>query len=356
MLFDPFDPQGLHLKNRAVMSPMTRNRAIGNVPNGLMAQYYAQHASAGLIITEGTSPAANGLGYPRIPGLFDAVQTRGWQSVTDAVHAAGGTIFVQLMHTGRVTHVANLPVGAEVVGPMDGVCPGQMYTDSQGMQPYSLPRPMTEQDIAQAVREFTRSSRRALQAGFDGVELHAANGYLIEQFLNPNVNQRADRYGGSIESRNRFALEVARAVAAEIGRGRLGIRLSPYGVFNSTGPYSDVRSQYFALADELSNIGLLYMHVLDHAAMGAPPVPEDFKMALRERFKGAFILAGGFDKQSAEKALQDNRADLIAFGRPFLANPDLVDRMRRDGPLNTPDMATFYVPGPKGYTDYPTLA
>jgi N-ethylmaleimide reductase len=356
MLFDPFNSESLQLKNRTVMSPMTRNRAIGNVPNTLMAEYYAQHASAGLIVTEGTSPSANGLGYPRIPGLFDAVQTNGWKLVTDAVHAAGGKIFVQLMHTGRVTHVANLPAGAEVVGPMAAVCPGTIYTDTQGMQNYSLPRAMSEGDIAQAVREYARSARRALEAGFDGVELHAANGYLIEQFLNPNVNQRGDRYGGSNESRNRFALEVTRAVVTEIGRGRVGIRLSPYGVFNATGAFPDVRSQYFALADELSNIGLLYMHVLDHAAMGAPPVPEDFKIALRERFTGAFILAGGFDKESAEKALQEKRADLIAFGRPFLANPDLVERMRKNAPLNAPDMATFYVPGPKGYTDYPTLA
>jgi len=355
MLFDPFQAQSLRSKNRAVMSPMTRNRALGNVPNALMAQYYAQRASAGLIITEGTSPAPNGLGYPRIPGLFDAVQTRDWKLVTDAVHAAGGTIFVQLMHTGRVTHVANLPAGAEVVGPMAGVCPGEMYTDAQGMQPYSVPRAMTEGDIAQAVREYARSSRRALDAGFDGVELHGANGYLIEQFLNANVNQRGDRYGGGIESRNRFALEVARVVATEIGPGRVGMRLSPCGVFNGTGPYPDVRSQYFALADELSNIGLLYMHVLDHSAMGAPPVPEDLKLGLRERFKGAFILAGGFNKESAEKALQGNHADLIAFGRPFLANPDLVERMRTNAPLNAPDAATFYVPGPKGYTDYPTL-
>jgi N-ethylmaleimide reductase len=355
MLFDPFQAQSLRLKNRAVMSPMTRNRALGNVPNALMAQYYAQRASAGLIITEGTSPAPNGLGYPRIPGLFDAVQTRDWKLVTDAVHAAGGTIFVQLMHTGRVTHVANLPAGAEVVGPMAGVCPGEMFTDAQGMQPYSVPRAMTEGDIAQAVREYARSSRRALDAGFDGVELHGANGYLIEQFLNANVNQRGDRYGGGIESRNRFALEVARAVATAIGPGRVGMRLSPCGVFNGTGPYPDVRSQYFALADELSNIGLLYMHVLDHSAMGAPPVPEDLKLGLRERFKGAFILAGGFNKESAEKALQGNHADLIAFGRPFLANPDLVERMRTNAPLNAPDAATFYVPGPKGYTDYPTL-
>jgi N-ethylmaleimide reductase len=356
MLFDPFDTPLLHFKNRAVMSPLTRNRALGNVPNALMAEYYAQRATAGLIITEGTSPSANGLGYPRIPGLFDAGQTRGWRQITDAVHAAGGTIFVQFMHTGRVTHVANLPPNAEVVGPMDSACPGEMYTDSFGLQPHSPPRAMTEEDIAQAVREFAQAARRALEAGFDGVELHAANGYLIEQFLNANVNQRNDRYGGSIESRNRFALEVARAVAAEIGPGRLGIRLSPYGVFNSTGPYADAHSQYFALTDELSNIGLLYMHVLDHAAMGAPPVPEELKTGLRQRFKGAFILAGGFDKQRAEQALRDNHADLIAFGRPFLANPDLVERMRQNAALNTPDMATFYVPGPKGYTDYPTLA
>jgi N-ethylmaleimide reductase len=356
MLFDSFDTPSLHLKNRTVMSPMTRNRAIGNVPNQLMAQYYAQRATAGLIITEGTSPSANGLGYPRIPGLFDAVQTRGWKLVTDAVHAAGGTIFVQLMHTGRVTQAANLPPGAEVVGPMSSACPGEIYTDSAGMQPYSPPRAMTEGDISQAVREYARASRRALEAGFDGVELHAANGYLIEQFLNPHVNQRSDRYGGSNESRNRFALEVARAVVTEIGASRVGIRLSPYGIFNGTAAFPDVRSQYFALTDELSNIGLLYMHVLDHAAMGAPPVPEDMKIGLRERFKGAFVLAGGFDKQSAEKALRDNRADLIAFGRPFLANPDLVERMRRDAALNAPDMASFYLPGAKGYTDYPTLA
>ena len=356
MLFDPFDRQSLHLKNRTVMSPMTRNRAIGNVPNGLMAEYYAQRASAGLIITEGTSPSPNGLGYPRIPGLFDAAQTQGWKIVTDAVHAAGGTIFVQLMHTGRVTNTINLPPGAEVVGPTAKTCPGEIYTDLQGMQPYSAPRAMNEGDIDHAVREYARASRRALDAGFDGVELHAANGYLIEQFLNANVNQRGDRYGGSNESRNRFALEVTRAVVTEIGADRVGMRLSPYGVFNATGAFPDVRSQYFTLADELSNLGLLYMHVLDHAAMGAPPVPEDFKVALRERFKGAFILAGGFDKQSAEQALRDNHADLIAFGRPFLANPDLPERMRKDAALNAPDMATFYLPGPKGYTDYPTLA
>jgi N-ethylmaleimide reductase len=356
MLFEPFDWRSLHLKNRTVMSPMTRNRAVdANTPNSLMAEYYSQRASAGLIISEGTSPSPNGLGYPRIPGLFNDAHVAGWKLVTDAVHAKGGKMFVQLMHTGRVTHIANLPAGGEVLGPLDTVCPGEMYTDALGMQPFSAPRQMSEGDIAHAVREYAHSARLALEAGFDGVEIHAANGYLIEQFLNANVNQRGDRFGGSIEARNRFALEVARAVVNAIGRDKVGIRLSPYGVFNSTGPYPDLEPQYIALTDELSTLGLLYLHVLDHSAMGAPPVPPEFKIILRNRFKGAFILAGGFDRAAAETALSEKRADLIAFGRPFLANPDLVQRMRTDAPLNAPDMTTFYVPGPKGYTDYSTL-
>lgn len=201
---------------------------------------------------------------------------------------------------------------------------------------------------------MTRS--RAVEAGFDGVEPHAANGYLIEQFLNPNVNQRTDSYGGSIEGRNRFALEVARATVAVIGADRVGIRLSPYGAFNSTAAYPDVEAQTIALTKELSALGLVYLHVLDHSAMGAPAVPAALKAQLRKEFKGVFILAGGFDAASAEAALKNNSADLIAFGRPFLANPDLVARMRSSAALNAPDMATFYIPGAKGYTDYPALA
>jgi N-ethylmaleimide reductase len=187
------------------------------------------------------------------------------------------------------------------------------------------------------------------------VELHGANGYLIEQFLNPNVNQRTDGYGGSIEGRNRFAIEVVQAVAAAIGADKVGLRLTPYGVFNGTGPFADVDAQYLALCEDLSALGLLYLHVLDHAAMGAPPVPEGLKVQLRERFDGPFILAGGFDRATAEAALAEQRADLIAFGRPFLANPDLVERMRVGAALNAPDMATFYTPDAKGYTDYPAL-
>lgn len=356
MLFEPFSTRSIALKNRMVMSPMTRNRAIeAATPNALMAEYYAQRASAGLIITEGTSPSPNGLGYPRIPGLYNEAQVKGWKRVTDAVHAKGGKIFVQLMHTGRVTHALNLPAGAEVVGPTSDACPGEMYTDAKGMQPHTAPRAMTEADIRHAVIEYANSARLALQAGFDGIELHGANGYLIEQFLNPNVNTRKDKYGGSIENRNRFALEVARAVANAAGAEKVGIRLSPYGAFNATGAFPEVDAQYVALVKELSAIGLAYIHVLDHSAMGAPKVPDAIKAKLRETFKGAYIAAGGFDKETAEHWLKDKRADLIAFGRPFLANPDLPERYRKGAALNAPDMATFYTPGPKGYTDYPGL-
>jgi len=357
MLFEPYATRSLDLKNRLVMSPMTRNRAVeANTPNALMAEYYGQRADAGLIITEGTSPSPNGLGYPRIPGLFNQAQVQGWKLVTDAVHAKGGKIFIQLMHGGRVGNVVNLPEGAEIVGPTAVTCPGEVYTDKLGMQPYSPPRAMTEADIARAIGEYAQAAKLAVEAGFDGVELHAANGYLLEQFLNANVNQRTDGYGGSIEGRNRFVLEVARATIAAIGAERVGMRISPHGAFNDTGTYPEVDAQYLALTKELTLLGLTYLHLLDHSAMGAPPVPAALKATLRAAFNGTFILAGGFDAASAEKALAAKQADLIGFGRPFLANPDLVERYRKGAALNAPDMATFYLPGPKGYTDYPRLA
>jgi N-ethylmaleimide reductase len=357
MLFEKFSAGPLQLANRMVMAPMTRSRATpAHTPDALMATYYGQRATAGLIITEGTSPSPNGLGYPRIPGLYDAAQVEAWKATTAAVHAQGGKIFVQFMHCGRVGHIANLPAGAEVLGPGTAVCPGEMYTDTQGMQPYTTPREMTEVDIARAVKEHATAAKLALDAGFDGVELHGANGYLIEQFLNPLVNLRTDGYGGSIDGRNRLLLEIAHATVAAIGPDRVGIRLSPYGVFNGTGEFPEVQTQYLALAKALSSMGLVYMHLVDHSSMGAPPVPADFKLMLRAEFDGLFILSGGFDHASAEQALRDKRGDLIAFGRPFLANPDLVARLRKDAPLNAPDMATFYLPGVKGYTDYPVMA
>jgi N-ethylmaleimide reductase len=356
MLFEPYALRGLQLKNRSVMSPMTRSRAVdASTPNALMAEYYAQRADAGLIITEGTSPSPNGLGYARIPGLYNDAQVKGWKIVTDAVHAKGGKIVLQLMHTGRVTQIANLPAGAEVVGATAVTCPGEMYTDAHGMLPHTAPRAMTEADIAHAVGEYAQSARLAMQAGFDGIELHAANGYLIEQFLNANVNDRTDGYGGSPQARNRFALEVARATSSAIGADRVGIRLSPGGVFNATGSFPAMEEQFVALVKELSALKLLYLHVLDHSAMGTPPVPAELKASLRKHFDGPFILAGGFDHVSAEKALAEDQADLIAFGRKFLANPDLMKRIETNAELNAADMATFYTPGPKGYTDYPAL-
>jgi N-ethylmaleimide reductase len=256
MLFDKFSASSLQLANRMVMAPLTRSRATPqHTPNALMAKYYGQRATAGLIITEGTSPSPDGLGYPRIPGLYDAAQADAWKATTTAVHAQGGRIFVQFMHCGRVAHVANLPAGAEVLGPGTAVCPGEMYTDTLGMQPHSPPRAMTEADIAQAVKEHVAAAKLALDAGFDGVELHGANGYLIEQFLNPLGNLRTDGYGGSIERRNRLALEIARATVAAIGRDRVGIRLSPYGVFNGTGAFPEVQAQYLTLVHSLSALG-----------------------------------------------------------------------------------------------------
>jgi len=357
MLFEAFSLRATTLSNRTVMSPLTRSRAVdNNTPNSLMATYYAQRASAGLIITEGTSPSPNGLGYARIPGLFNDTHVQGWKLVTDAVHAKGGKIVVQLMHTGRVAHEANLPAGAEVLSASTETCPGQMWTDTQGSQPHTPPRAMSEADIQAAIGEYATAARLAVKAGFDGIELHAANGYLLEQFLNANVNRRTDGYGGTSEGRNRLVLEVARAAVKEIGAERVGIRLSPHGVFNGTGAFEGVDEQYLALVKQLSALGLMYVHVLDHSATGAPPVPAKLKTDLRAAFDGPFILAGGLNKASAQQALSEGRADLAAMGRAFLANPDLVDRMRQDAPLNAPAPDTFYTPGAKGYTDYPTLA
>ncbi len=356
MLFQSFDLGGTVLANRIVMAPMTRSRSMQNTPNALVAKYYEQRATAGLIVTEGTSPSPNGVGYARIPGLYNDEQVQGWRLVTDAVHKVGGKIFVQFMHTGRVAHQDNLPAGALVFGPSPEVCPGEMWTDNAGMQPHTAPNAMSEADIAQTVSEYANASRMAIQAGFDGVELHAANGYLIEQFLSPNVNKRTDGYGGDADGRNRFALEVAQACVAAIGANKVGIRISPYGVFNATGAFEGLEEQFLALTKKLSDMGLVYLHLVDHSAMGAPPVPADFKKKLRASFAQTFIAVGGFDGQSAEAVLQAKEADLAAFGRPFISNPDLVARMQTGTPLAAPDMSTFYTPGEKGYTDYPAMA
>lgn len=351
-LFTPTQLGGLSLKNRIVMAPLTRSRAIGNTPNALMAQYYRQRAEAGLIITEGTSPSPNGVGYARIPGLFNAEQVQGWRRVTDGVHRAGGKIFVQLMHTGRASHPANLPAGASVQAPSAITLPGEVWTDANGMQPYPVPREMSEADIASTIAEYAASAKLAMQAGFDGVELHAANGYLIDQFLNTASNQRNDRWGGTVENRIRFAVEVAKATVAAIGAERVGMRISPYGVFNAMAPDAEMDALYLSLIEELNTLGLLYIHVVDHSAMGAPEVSPVLKASIRATFKGKYILSGGYDLARANTDLDAQRGDLVAFGRPFISNPDLVSKLRSGQTLAAPDASTFYTPGEKGYTDY----
>ena len=356
VLFSPASLDGLALQNHIVMSPLTRSRATGNVPNDLMTQYYAQRASVGLIITEGTSTSPNGLGYPRIPGIFSAAQTAAWKHIVEAVHAKGAKIFIQFMHCGRIGHELNLPKGARLLGPSAVAAAGQMFTDAEGMKPFGSPTAMTGEDISATIEEFVQAAKNALLAGFDGVELHGANGYLLEQFIRPSSNQRQDSYGGSIENRVRFVLEVTDAVIKAIGKEKVGIRLSPFGVFNDMPDYPAMASDYAVIAKELNLRKLAYVHLVDHGAMGAPPVPASIKATFRDLFKGSLILSGGYDAARAEKDLEDGKCDLVAVGRPILANPDLVERWKSGAALNAPDMSTFYTPGPRGYTDYPPLS
>jgi N-ethylmaleimide reductase len=351
-LFTPTTLGNLQLKNRVAMAPMTRCRAPGNVPNELMAKYYAMRAEAGLIIAEGTSPSPNGLGYARMPGLFDEAQVQGWKLTNDAVHAAGGKTFVQLMHTGRMSHAANMAAGTRIVAPSALAGPGEMWTDSSGMQALPVPEAMSEADIAQTIAEFANSAKLAIEAGFDGVELHGANGYLIDQFFNTATNQRTDRWGGSIENRIRFAVEVAKAAVAAIGAERIGMRISPYGAFNGTAPDAEMDAMYLRLVEELNKLGLVYIHIVDHSSMGAPEVSPTLKANIRSAFKGRYILSGGYDAARANVDLDADRGDLVAFGRPFISNPDLVQKLRSGAALTPPDFNTFYTPGEKGYTDY----
>jgi len=355
LLFSKTAVGPLALQNRLVMAPLTRNRATGNVPNELMAQYYAQRASVGLVISEGTSPSPNGLGYPRIPGVFSAEQVAGWKRITEAVHAQGAKMFLQLMHCGRIAHPLNLPAGARVLAPSAVAAAGEMYTDAEGMKPNATPQAMSAADIKSTIEEYVQAAKNAVAAGFDGVELHGANGYLLEQFIRPNSNLRTDAYGGAIENRARFVLEVADAVIKAVGRDKVGIRLSPFGVFNDMPVYEAMAADYAYLARELNARGLLYVHLVDHSPMGAPPVPDSIKAMFRSVFKGALILSGGYDAARAESDLAAGKCDLIAVGRPILANPDLVARWMSGAALNAPDFSTFYTPGPKGYTDYPVL-
>ncbi|MEI6217277.1 MAG: alkene reductase [bacterium] len=353
MLFTTLKLGKIELRNRVVMSPMTRSRCPGNSPGDIVATYYAQRAEAGLIVTEGTSPSPNGLGYARIPGLFSSAQVSDWRKVVDAVHRAHGRIFVQLMHTGRVSHPLNMPVGSRILAPSPVMLSGKSWTDSKGEQPYPTPTGMTEADIQTTIAEFVQSASLAVEAGFDGVELHGANGYLIDQFINTASNKREDCWGGSIENRIRFAVEVARQTAARIGAERVGIRLSPYGAFNDMATDSAIEDTFERLAVEINKIGLVYIHVVDHSSMGAPEVKPTIKRKIRAAFRGRLILSGGYDKGRAEADLVAKNGDLIAFGRAFISNPNLVTKLKNGLQLLQADQTTVYSPGEKGYIDYP---
>ncbi|WP_307136046.1 alkene reductase [Streptomyces aurantiacus] len=348
---DPINLSGTPLTNRIVMAPMTRSRAgDGGAPTDLVVEYYAQRASAGLIVTEGIQPSAVGQGYPDTPGLHSAEQIAAWRKVTDAVHAAGGRIFAQLMHAGRIGHPTLLPDGLVNVGASPVPAQGQVYTH-EGPLDYITPRELTGDEVRATVGEFAAAAKGAIEAGFDGVELHGANGYLIHQFLAPGSNHRTDEWGGSVENRIRFAVETVKAVVAEIGAGRTGIRLSPGNPFNDI-QEPEPEPTYTALVAALEPLGLAYLHITEVGEV------RELTLALRKRFSGTFILNPATEGPTGPESLaliEDGAADLVAFGRLFLANPDLPARLRAGGPFNEADAATLYGGDAKGYTDYPAL-
>jgi N-ethylmaleimide reductase len=354
-LFSPFTLGKLALQNRTVMAPMTRSRAINNIPNELIAEYYAQRAGAGLIITEGTSPSPNGVGYARIPGLWNEAQIAGWKLVAEAVHKKGGKIFVQLMHTGRVSHPDNLPSGTEVLAPSAvKLETTKMWVDAKGSSlEIPVAKAMTKEDIQGAIKEHIQAAKNAIEAGLDGVEIHGANGYLVKQFLSPITNKRTDEYGGSVENRSRFLLEVAKGIIDAIGKDKVGVRLSPYGVHNEMPHYPEADATYDYVSKKLNELGIIYLHLVDHSSMGAPAVPEGIVKTIRNNFKGNLILSGNYDADRAEAVLESGDADLVAFGRPFLGNPDLVERLKNNLPLNQLRFDLFYTAAAEGFTDYP---
>jgi N-ethylmaleimide reductase len=350
-LFTPIKIGRNTLRNRLVMSPMTRSRAddATGVPAESTAQYYAQRADAGLIVTEGTFPSPMGKGYVRTPGIHSDAQVQAWKAVTEAVHAKGGIIFLQLMHTGRISHPSMLPGGALPVAPSAIQPKGTVFT-ATGPQELVTPRALAAGEIAQVIDEYRLATRRALEAGFDGVELHAASGYLPEQFLSSETNQRTDRYGGSLENRARFIVEVLGAMVAEAGSDRVGIKISPEMNFNDV---KDAAPQetYRYLVEQIAPLKLAYLHLAAQAK-----VAFDYSALLRPLFHGAFLLGGGLTQEKAEAAIRDGRAEAAVFGSLYLANPDLVQRFQLGAPLNQPQRETFYSAGPQGYIDYPTLA
>jgi len=365
-LFSPISVGSLRLGHRVVMAPLTRSRAgqPGNVPTPLNVEYYRQRASAALIISEATQISQQGQGYAWTPGIHTEEQVEGWRAVAESVHAAGGRMFLQLWHVGRVSHPVFQPGGALPVAPSALPVPGKTFIiDANGNGVWGevpVPQALTVEGIAAIVEDYRKAARNAISAGMDGVEIHAGNGYLLDQFINSASNNRTDAYGGSIENRARFLLEVVAAVAAEIGAERVGVRLTPMGRFMGMGDETPEET-FNTIARRLNQWPLAYLHLVEPAMVGTvkdedvDPRWNLMTRSMREAYKGVLMLAGGYDGASAEKALSEGRADIIAFGRPFIANPDLPERLRTSAPLNAPDPASFFGGNEVGYTDYPSL-
>jgi N-ethylmaleimide reductase len=352
-LFTPISVGPLDLPNRVVMAPLTRSRAgAGNVPTALNALYYAQRASAGLIISEATQVAPEGQGYISTPGIHSAEQVKGWQCVTGAVHACGGRIVLQLWHVGRISHQSFQPGGKLPVAP-SAIKPNVQAYTANGFEPVPTPRALDIGEIPGIVEQFAQGARNAMEAGFDGVEVHGANGYLIDQFLRDGTNKRTDAYGGSIENRTRFLLDVVDAVTAAVGAERTGLRISPQNGQSDISD-SDPQRLFDHVASALSGKGLAYLHVIEGDTGGTPVRPFDYA-ELKRRFGGIVIANNGFDAERAESAIGEGRADLVAFGKPFISNPDLVARLYLKAPLAPANRDTFYGGGEQGYTDYPLL-
>lgn len=355
-LFTPLRMGPYTLPNRIVMAPLTRNRAgAGNVPQPMNVEYYRQRASAGLIISEGAQISPSAVGYPATPGIHSAEQVAGWKQVTDAVHSRGGRIFLQLWHCGRISHPSLLPGGALPVAPSAIRPEGRAFT-YQGWQPFVTPRALETSELPGIVADYRKAAQNALAAGFDGVEIHAANGYLLDQFIRDGSNHRTDDYGGSLENRCRLLLEVTQAVAGVWGAERVGARISPINPFNGMHD-SNPQKTFEFVASALSPFGLAYLHVMEGAIGESRHPRQDFDFRqLRQCCRGIYIANSGYDKARAEAALASGYADLVAFGVLFIANPDLPERFARNAPLNAPDPSTFYGGDEKGYTDYPFLS
>jgi N-ethylmaleimide reductase len=359
-LFDPIHIGSIAAANRIVMAPLTRNRAGAHqVPTALMATYYTQRASAGLVIAEATQISAEGQGYLDTPGIYTPAQVAGWKTVTDSVHAAGGKIVLQLWHVGRISHTSLLPGGAQPVSSTARAANAQTFT-AEGFVNVSTPRALRTDEMPRLVADYRHAARCAMQAGFDGVEVHAANGYLLEQFLRDSINDRTDAYGGPIAHRTRLLLDVLRAVTSEVGAERTGVRLSPVSTFNDAAQDSEVQALFNHLVEHIAPMQLAYVHVIEGSAGGPrDDIAFDYE-ALRSRYQsghpnGAWMVNNGYSHTMATAAIADHRADLVAFGRPFISNPDLVRRLREGAPLNDMDAATLYGGGAAGYTDYPAL-